>query len=175
VNQIIDDTIQRVELLYSTLTVGPVPPPNGHVPIPPESDIARHVEAQLDRLAAAIERQVPASGPSAPTTAWTPRACMWSGENHLEIVVEVPGITRADLEIGVEDRALIVRGRRPTPWGARTTQISSELPVGAFERTFVLPIRVEPQDVAARLQDGLLAIRIQRSPQADTARRITIS
>jgi HSP20 family protein len=174
VNQIIDDTIQRVERLYSALTGGPVPPPNGHVPIPPESDIARHVEAQLDRLAAAIERQAPASGPNTPSTAWTPRACTWHGESHLEIVLEVPGVTRADLEIGVEDRTLVVRGRRPTPWGARTTQVTTEMPVGAFMRTFVLPVRVEPQDVAARLADGLLAIRIQRNPQAETARRITI-
>lgn len=58
-NATIDESIARVERLYTTITGRRPPQQHGMAPIPPERDPFVHVEEQLERLVSAIEQLVP--------------------------------------------------------------------------------------------------------------------
>jgi HSP20 family protein len=152
----IEATIDRVEQLYVTVT-GRRPPPAHVAPIPPESDLGRLVDDQLDRLAALLERT--AASTTEVARAWQPRACAWREDDALVLAIDVPGVTREELEVRLDDRVLVVRGRRTPPWRDRRVE-ACESPVGMFVRAFPLPMRVEAEHVIARLEAGVLHVRI---------------
>lgn len=165
----IEETIERVEQLYCTLTGHRPPQPNGHsMRIPPEIDPGRHVEDQLAKLIAAIDQVVPGGAPVAsPMPAWTPPASVWRDEAGLHLAIDVPGVARDAIELRLAGRSLVVRGHRAPAWGdARTGRAieGSDAAAGPFLRTFELAGRVEPDQLTARLDAGVLHVLITRAP-----------
>ncbi len=156
-NATIDETIERVEQLYTTLTGNRPPTTNGNA-IPPEIDPAAHVQEQLGRMVSAIDGVVPRT---APAPAWIPRAVAWSQDDDLLIAVDLPGVSREHLQVRVEPTGITVAGRRAMPWGRLPKSIlGCDAPLGTFARTFPLATRVDPKQVGVRLDDGVLTVRI---------------
>ncbi len=172
----IEETIGRVEQLYAAITGHQPPDVNGGVRrIPPETDPGRHVEEQLGRLVSAVEHRL-APGAS-PTPIWQPRAIVWQDELAYELAIDVPGVTREQLELRLDGHVLVVRGQRQPPWGERELTAAPdacEAPLGSFVRTFALPERVEPGRISARLENGVLRIMIARGATAEPS-QIAIS
>jgi len=170
----IEDTIGRVEQLYVAITGQQPPDVNGGVRrIPPETDPARHVEEQLARLLGAVEHKLAPS--AAPSPAWQPRVIAWQDELAYELAIDVPGVTREQLELRLDGNVLVVRGQRLQPWGERELAPDAcEAPLGAFVRSFALPERVEPGRISARLEGGVLRIMIARGGAAEPS-QIAIS
>jgi HSP20 family protein len=165
----IEQTIDRVEQLYATITGRQPPHANGGVAhIPPEIDPGRHVEEQLAKLLAAIEQRFAHEPAQAQT--WQPRASAWQDEDGFELAIDMPGIARDSLAITCDGQTLYVRGHRPAPWREHAlAPVSCEAPFGAFARTFALPIAVEPSAITARLDAGVLRVRVARRPPAEPA------
>ena len=168
-NASIEETIERVEQLYCTLTGHRPPQPNGHgARIPPETDPGRHVEEQLAKLITAIEELAPRSTPLAvPAPAWTPRATSWRDESGWRLAIEVPGVAREAIELRLAGATLVVRGHRPPPWGdARAERVieAAESSYGSFVRTFELGAHVDPTQITARLEAGVLHVQLARAP-----------
>ena len=82
--------------------------------------------------------------------------------------VELPGVSRDDLEIEVNGRQLHVRGHKrvEAPAGAAVTH--REFAGGAFERTLILPVRIDADTVHAELRDGILSLRLERADKPRT-------
>jgi HSP20 family protein len=155
-NVTIDETIERIEQLYTTLTGAPPRPATHQAPIPPEKDPATHVQEQLGRMVSAIDGVVPRTAP-----AWTPRAVAWTQDEDLWIAVDVPGVSRDSVQIRVEGSSIVVAGRRAMPWSRLPKGIlGCDAPLGAFARTFQLATRIDPKQLSARLDDGVLTVRI---------------
>lgn len=164
-NGTIDETIERVEQLYTTLTGTQPPAPNGQrTPFPPESDPFHHVQEQLGRVVAAVERLVPIA--TTPRASWVPHALMWSDEADVVLALDVPGVARESVQVRVEPRGITVTGRRRAPWSqSPRAVVGCDAPLGTFARSFALPTRATPEQVSARLDDGVLTIRIHTSTQ----------
>jgi HSP20 family molecular chaperone IbpA len=163
----IEDTIDRVERLYTTITGGPPPQlEGGGVRIPPEADPVRHIEDQLGRLIAALDLKL---NPAAPS--WQPRAFAWRDDLALELAIDIPGVPRETLELRLDGQMLAVEGHRPPPWpaGQPWPPEAAEAPWGRFVRVFTLRERVEPSHVSARLEGGVLHVRISRSAPAEAS------
>lgn len=163
-NATIDETIERVEQLYTTLTGAP-PADADHrrAPIPPNIDPTAHVQEQLGRMVSAIDGVVPRRAP-----AWTPSAVAWGQDEDLLIAVDVPGVSRDHLQIRVEASSIIVTGRRAMPWSRLPKSIlGCDAPLGAFARTFQLAARIDPKQLGTRLEDGVLTIRIYAKAQPE--------
>jgi HSP20 family protein len=168
-NASIEETIERVEQLYFALT-GKRPPHVEGAPIPPETDPVRHVEEQLGKLVAATEQLAPAQASS---PAWTPRSCAWRDETGVHLAVDLPGVARESIELELEGRRLIVRGTRVPPWqGAKAAGevAACEAAYGPFARAFVFAARVEPEQLAARLDEGVLHVRVSRAQLGESSR-----
>lgn len=161
----IEDTIDRVERLYTTITGHQPPAATDGARIPPEIDPARHVEEQLGKLIAAVEGRI-APTTAAPVPSWQPRAVWWQDESGFELAIDVPGVARDTLEVSCDGASVVVRGHRPPPWGELArAPLACESPIGAFARMFALPMRVEPKQVSARLDAGVLRVRVERPDQ----------
>lgn len=86
-------------------------------------------------------------------------------EGCIRVCFELAGVARADIELRIEPKRLILRGTRRTPEPAtsegRAQQILAiEIDNGPFARELRLPAEVIPEETTAEQRDGLLWIKL---------------
>lgn len=93
-----------------------------------------------------------------------PHADLLETSQGLILRLEVPGVNPDELSLGLAGQELIIRGRRLSqpPEGALRFLLR-ELECGPFERSFLLPISVDPDKIQARCADGILEVLLPRS------------
>jgi HSP20 family protein len=97
---------------------------------------------------------------------WTPAVDLYETPDRFVLSLELPGLTRDDIKIEVQQETLVVRGERPVHHeeGARYHRV--ERGHGAFARSFVLPHPVNVEAVAAEFRDGVLTVVVPKlAPQ----------
>jgi HSP20 family protein len=161
--QTLDETIERVENLYESVTGRKAPPftTTPYAEIPPERDPDTHVGEQIERLLASLSQVVdrPITVPS-----WAPPVWACYAAETLRIQLDLPGVPRDDLRVRVANGYLHVSGARPFPTteNARCTQYSEQR-FGAFQRSIPIPADVSPEQVKAELRDGVLTVQMPRA------------
>lgn len=127
--------------------------------------VSRMLDAALSNLDA-MDWTAPA--------ALTPRADILEGEKEFRIVMDLPGIAAADLEISVENQSLSVKAERrfEVPEGFEPRRRERAGNVG-FTRTFRLGSGVSVDDIGARLTDGVLTLTLPKTEQS-LPRRIEV-
>ena len=79
--------------------------------------------------------------------------------HRVVLVVEVAGADPDSLRIGLDERYLVVAGRRCEPVRFRRGSfLQKEIVHGEFVKRIPLPVAVEYEGVAASYEDGLLTI-----------------
>jgi len=156
-NATVDETLERVEQLYTAITGTRAPVTNDRrAAFPPEIDPIVHVEHQLERMIASVESLVPVPTP------WSPRATMWREDEDIIIAVDVPGVPRENVRVQVEQNAVVVIGRRVAAWGRGPRKpADGDTQVGTFARSFALAAPLAPEQLSARLDNGVLTIRLR--------------
>ncbi len=102
---------------------------------------------------------------------WHPTFDVAEVDDGYFVAMDVPGVEADALELRIEDDVLIVSGERV---GLLEGDVQRrESPSGPFRRRFQLPPHTNAEAVAAELKNGVLELRIPRSP-APEARRITL-
>jgi len=91
---------------------------------------------------------------------------------RLRITLAVAGITREELEVMVEDKELLIRGRHNEPDQNRIF-LHRGIAARQFQRTFLLADGMQVTN--ADLHDGLLSIDLERPETVRPVRRINIS
>lgn len=106
------------------------------------------------------------------TTGWVPAADLHETDDRYVLTLEVPGLSRADVDIEFRNDELSVRGERP---GADCPQHYQQLERGhgPFARVFSFGQAIDRDRISADLTDGLLTITIPKIP-GGTARRIDV-
>jgi HSP20 family protein len=91
------------------------------------------------------------------------RVDVWEDEDHMYLAVDVPGLTKDDIEATVEDGVLSVKAQREdkTEHEGKTYHIR-ERRFGQFERRFRLPETVDDGEVNAALKDGVLTLTLNK-------------
>jgi len=102
-----------------------------------------------------------------------PPVDVWETEDGWRVVMDVPGVDKADLHVRLEGHRLVVTGRRAGESVRGRAQVQ-ERDVGPFRREFLLPFQVRGDAIEADLDAGVLRIELPRSgPRA--ARDIEIT
>jgi HSP20 family protein len=102
------------------------------------------------------------------TSAWVPACDVFEDQDGLKIVMEVPGVSAADVRLQVEDNMLTIRGEKRQVAEQKTDRVHRyERSYGSFERTFSLPSTVDADRIGADIADGVLTVTL---PKADRAR-----
>ncbi len=98
---------------------------------------------------------------------WAPPIDIYETAGAYIITVEVPGVTREDVEIAAEDLRLVIRGRRADAHGHDPEAVRYHLVergFGTFTRSFEFAEKVDVHAVGADLSDGVLTITLPKIP-----------
>ena len=100
--------------------------------------------------------------------AWMPPVDIYStGEHELVIKAEIPGMSKDDIDITVENFTLTIRGEKKTEQTVKDDQFHRvERSYGSFTRTFALPQTVDANRVEASYKDGVLTIKLPQREEA---------
>jgi HSP20 family protein len=86
----------------------------------------------------------------------------------LQISMELPGVQPDDVRLSLENNILTIRGEKHQEVDENNERVHRfERVYGVFERTFALPNTVDPDKIEARVENGVLWVRI---PKAERAR-----
>ncbi len=85
----------------------------------------------------------------------------------------IPGLTPDDLTINVEQQSVTIHGEPKAEEMAGMRPLLQERPVGAFTRTFTLPVPVDVDKVEAALSNGVLSLTLPKS-EAIKPRKIQV-
>lgn len=104
-----------------------------------------------------------------------PEADVVETEREILVVMDTPGMSAENMDIGLENNVLTVSGERRSEWQEEGNQRFhlSERRYGSFSRSFILPRDVDQEQIQARFENGVLTVRIPKSEKA-RRRRIEI-
>jgi len=96
-----------------------------------------------------------------------PALNIWEDDAHCFVEAELPGIELKDLEITVTGgNQLTLKGERRTPSLENGVWHRQERAFGTFSRTLTLPFHVDPEKVEARLDNGVLTVKLAKHESA---------
>jgi HSP20 family protein len=134
----------------------------------PESDLVR---SRLDRLFNQMLQDVwgnplPTEGVAAGRT-WTPPVNIKETEEALQFTVELPGLTKDNIDITVENNVLTIAGERKFEKETKGEEYHRlERAYGAFSRSFTLPTGVRTDKVEADFANGVLHLTMPKQEGA---------
>ena len=107
------------------------------------------------------------AGPGQSGGAEFPALNVWEEGEHVLVEAEVPGLDLKDLEIYVTGgNQLTLKGERRPPTTEKGVWHRQERAFGAFSRTLTLPFPVDADKVDARLENGVLLLRLSKHESA---------
>jgi HSP20 family protein len=128
--------------------------------------------AELRRIQSEMNRLF--SGPGYTTTRDFPPVNIWLGDNSVVVTAELPGVTRDDVTLNLQDDVLTLEGKRePKQQQENVNWQRRERAYGSFSRAVQLPFRIDPDKVQARFNNGVLEIELERL-EADRPKKIEI-
>ena len=103
---------------------------------------------------------------------WFPAADVYEREAEYLIALDLPGVERGALDVGLDENRLTVRGERAAI-DPEAHPRRAERPAGRFARSFTLPDTVDCEGVTADYKDGVLILRVPKRRE-QPARRVEI-
>ena len=102
------------------------------------------------------------------TEAWRPPMDVRETEDEIVAVLDLPGLSREDIKVSVEDNVLSVVGEKRHESEEEGKHLQrTERFSGKFSRSFALPSVVDSGKITADYKDGVLTVRL---PKAETAK-----
>jgi len=99
--------------------------------------------------------------------AFVPPVDVYEDEQGIHVKVEVPGIDEKDIDIRLENNMLTIRGERKMEKEIKEENYHRvERRYGSFTRNFSLPNTVNPDDVKATYNKGVLSIHLGKRAEA---------
>ena len=96
-----------------------------------------------------------------------PMLNVFESSETITINAELPGVTKDDVSIKLENGVLTLTGTRKVPeYSDETTILRKERAGGKFEKSLKIPMRVNDAGVTANLKDGILTIVLPKSIEA---------
>jgi HSP20 family protein len=114
------------------------------------------------------------SGPGL-TRRWIPAMDLVEAGDDFVLRADLPGLTESDVNIELEDNVLTISGERKAEHEERKEgYYRVERASGTFSRSLTLPEGVDPDQVRASFDKGVLEVRIPK-PEQKKPRKVTIS
>ena len=105
--------------------------------------------------------------------AWAPALDVQEDKDNFRVSVELPGLKREDIQVSLEEGALVISGERKTETLDEGIAVHrQERYYGRFSRVLALPSAVAEDKVKAAYKDGILTVTL---PKAEEAKPKTIA
>ncbi len=97
----------------------------------------------------------------------TPAVDIAEGDSDYTVRVELPGVSKDDVKITMQDNILTIRGEKKEEKEARESNYHrTERSFGSFQRSFTLPTHVKSDKIEATYKDGILTVTLPKAEEA---------
>ncbi len=94
--------------------------------------------------------------------------------NGITLYADLPGVTRENLNLRVEQDALIIEGVIELNVNSETEARHMEVDASTYRRVFTLSKDLDPEKISAQLTNGVLKLHIPKAEHAQP-KRISVS
>ena len=95
--------------------------------------------------------------------------------DRLIVTAELPGVKAQDLELSIEGETLSIQGKRDRKQNEPGVSYHRrEIESGSFSRAITLPVKVDADQIGAKLNNGILVITLMKA-SAVAPRQIKVS
>ncbi|HXG68183.1 MAG TPA: Hsp20/alpha crystallin family protein [Blastocatellia bacterium] len=131
-------------------------------------DPFRELTSMQNRINELFRGAFPTFGEQALTTgSWTPAVDIYESPEAVELLVDLPGVDKKDIQVHMESNVLTISGeRRLTHDDNRDGYHRVECNYGAFMRSFTIPANVDTNKINAEYRDGVLRLTLPKKPEA---------
>ena len=93
---------------------------------------------------------------------WVPPVDIFETDSHdLVVRAELPGLSREDIEVTVENSTLVLKGEKKLDAEVKEENYRRiERTYGTFHRSFTLPNTVDASRIAAEFKNGVLTVKL---------------
>src|ERR1700736_5334906 len=101
------------------------------------------------------------------SSSFAPAVDVYEDEHDVTLKIEVPGIDEKDIDVRIENTTLTVHGERKIEKEEKEENFRRvERQYGSFTRSFTLPSSVDPGQVTAHYDKGVLKIKLAKKAEA---------
>src|SRR5438445_4212013 len=113
------------------------------------------------------ESHGPEGEESLSTSTFAPPVDVYEDDHNVTLKIEVPGIDEKDIDVRIENNTLAVHGERKFEKEEKEENFRRvERQYGSFTRSFTLPSTVDPEQVTATYDKGVLKIKLAKKAEA---------
>ena len=96
-----------------------------------------------------------------------PRTNLYDAGEALELIAEVPGMGKDDINLKIQGNYLEINGTRKAETPEGYTVHKAERGTASFSRSFTLPTDIDANKVEATIKNGILTLKM---PKAEAAK-----
>lgn len=136
-------------------------------------DPFREYSTLQDRMNYLLRQAYSPEGPEEPltTTSFAPPVDVYEDEHNITLKIEVPGIDEKDIDVRIENNTLTVYGERKFEEEEKEENFRRvERHYGSFTRSFTLLDSVDPEQISAHYDKGVLKINLAKKSEAKPKR-----
>ena len=101
-----------------------------------------------------------------PARIFVPDADIYESEDILTVILEMPGVARDNVKVGVEDGVLKVEGQLDLSKYQGLRPLYTEYNIGHYARTFQLSSKIDQNRITASMKDGVLSLTLPKVEEA---------
>lgn len=109
-----------------------------------------------------------------PARVFVPDTDIFETDQALTVVLEMPGVGKENVEVGVENDILTIAGRIDFSKYGGLRPLYTEYNIGNYSRSFQISSKIEQAGIKAELKDGVMTLVLPKSEKAKP-RRISVS
>jgi HSP20 family molecular chaperone IbpA len=109
-----------------------------------------------------------------PTRAFLPVADIFETDQALTVVLEMPGVSKENVQIDVENDVLTIAGQIDYSGYEGLQPLYTEYNIGNYSRSFQISSKIEQDGIKAELNDGVMTLVLPKVERAKP-RRISVS
>jgi HSP20 family protein len=96
-------------------------------------------------------------------------------ENEIRLTAELPGVTEQDIDISLDDDVLTIRGEKKFERADDKENFHFvERSYGTFQRSLRLLFPVDPEQVQASFENGVLTVTVPKTGRQERSHRIQV-
>jgi len=109
-----------------------------------------------------------------PTRVFLPVTDIFETDQALTVILEMPGVDKGRVEVGIENDILTIIGRIDFSRYEALTPLYTEYNIGNYSRSFQISSKIEQKDIRAELKDGVMTLVLPKA-EAAKPRRISVN
>ncbi|MGL4967044.1 MAG: Hsp20/alpha crystallin family protein [Inquilinus sp.] len=101
-----------------------------------------------------------------PSRVFLPTTDIYETQDALNVVMDMPGVQKSNIDVAIEDGVLRVNGRIDFGKYEELQPIYTEYNIGHYSRSFRLSSKIDQTKISAELKDGVLSLVLPKVEEA---------